>query len=64
MGYCRRTSRWLQRKVFIQTVYDIPNKSDRYGLKISVVVDARNFYPIKSEVYIGIRGELNNKPGM
>ena len=40
----------------------IPSKPDKYGLKIWVLADARNYYPLNLEVYTGKNNSLSNKP--
>ena len=40
----------------------MPLKPDRFGIKFWVLADARNFYPINLEVYIGRRPNFSNKP--
>ena len=39
----------------------IPSKPDRYGLKIYVLADSVNYYPINFEVYCG-KQSVSNKP--
>ena len=39
----------------------MPNKPDKYGLKLWVLADSKNFYPINLEVYTG-KNSLSNKP--
>ena len=39
----------------------IPSKPDRYGIKLFVLADAKTFYPINFEVYLG-KSKLNNSP--
>ena len=39
----------------------IPSKPDRYGIKIYVLADSRNFYPVNFEVYCG-KQALSNAP--
>ena len=39
----------------------IPTKPDRYGIKIFIIADSLNFYPINIEVYTG-KTAFSNKP--
>ncbi|KAI6648157.1 PiggyBac transposable element-derived protein 4 [Oopsacas minuta] len=39
----------------------IPSKPDRYGIKIWVIADSKNYYPLILEIYIG-KTNLSNKP--
>ena len=39
----------------------IPSKPDRYGIKIYVLADSRNFYPVNFEVYCG-KQAVSNSP--
>lgn len=38
----------------------MPNKPDRYGIKIVVVCDAKTFYMVNAEVYLG-KGKQQSK---
>ena len=40
----------------------MPNKPDKYGIKIWALADAKNFYPINLEVCTGKNNSLSNKP--
>ena len=39
----------------------IPSKPDRYGIKVYVLADSSNYFPINFEVYCG-KQEVSNKP--
>ena len=38
----------------------IPSKPDKYGIKIWIIADARTYYPVELEIYLG-KQQLSNK---
>ena len=40
----------------------LPNKPDKYGLKVWIIADSRTFYPMNAEVYTGKCNFLSNSP--
>ena len=38
----------------------IPSKPDKYGIKIWIIADARTYYPVETEIYLG-KQQLSNK---